>query len=328
MTATATLPKTPEAPKIDPIEYSYDELKALSPEAYAKYWDAWHAQREAQLNSEYGWLSLRSIDWLEDGKSVRIPNFPGAWTQSGDTVVYTPQPGKDVYNRGQVLRSPKVIEVSIHADVNVEDFDFNGVRAQLIKRIGPNRQFAVRQRDPQSLTRAKFAGVPHFEPNQDWIYPARYEALNTWANVETAAVLGDLSHNETQIGTLYVTIDGKEYGLVVFQGHNDDSGWTRRNPTTGKEEYLDNRQNTEGSGFILFRDATSGKETYGGARGLHVDIRDPKAVTYADFNQATNLPCAFTYYCTCPFAPRENLFPFAVRAGETTPTIVDAGDFE
>ncbi|MCI1902060.1 MAG: DUF1684 domain-containing protein [Bifidobacteriaceae bacterium] len=328
MTTTATLPKTPEAAKIDPIQYSYDELKALSPQEYERYWEEWHEGREAQLSSEYGWLSLRSIDWLEDGSSVRIPNFPGAWTQSGDTVVYTPQPGKDVYNRGQVIRSPKVIKVSIHADVNVEDFDFEGVRAQLIKRIGPNRQFAVRQRDPQSVTRTAFAGVPHFEPNQDWIYPARYEALSQWSTVETSAVLGDLSHDETQIGTLFITIGGKEYGLVVFQGHNDDSGWTRVNPSTGETEYLDNRQNTEGSGFVLFRDETSGKQTYGGARGLHVDLREPEKVSYVDFNQATNLPCAFTYYCTCPFAPRENLFPFEVLAGERTPKIVDTGDFE
>lgn len=328
MTTTISLPTAPSEPKINPIRYDYAQLKGLTAQEYQEYWENWHAQREAKLNSEYGWLSLRSIDWLEDGKSIRIPNFPGAWTQNGDTVIYTPQAGKDVSNRGQILRAPKIIEVSIHADVNVEDFEYEGVRAQLIKRIGPNRQFAVRQRDPESVTRKQFAGVPHFEPNQDWIFPAHYEALSDWANVETAAVLGDLSHNETQIGNLFVTVDGKEYKLVVFQGHNDDSGWTREDPVTGKQEYLDNRQHTEESGFLMFRDETSGKETYGGARSLALDLRDPDKVSYVDFNQATNLPCAFTYYCTCPFAPRENLLPFAVRAGERTPEIVDAGDEE
>lgn len=305
---------------------NYDYLQSLSDEEYDQYWEAWHAKREALLNDDYGWLSLRSIDWLSDGETITIPNFPGTWTQHGDTVTYTPEPGKEVTNRGQVITEPKDITVDIVADVNVEDFDYEGVRAQLIKRIGASRQFAVRQRDPNSISRKKFQGVPHFKPSKKWVVPARYVPLKDWENVETAAVLGDLAHNETKIGDLYVTIDGKERHLVVFQGHNDDSGWTKVDPETGKVTYLDNRQNVEGVGFVLFRDATSGKQTYGGARDLAIDISDPDKLDYVDFNKAANLPCAFTYFCTCPFAPQENIFDFPIEAGETTPTVVDVND--
>lgn len=139
-------------------------------------------------------------------------------------------------------------------------------------------------------------------------------------------MLGDLKHNETQIGTLYVIIDGKEIPLIVFQGHNDDSGWTEVDPETGKVTYLDNRQKTDGIGFVAFRDGTSGKTTYGGGRNIPVDVAHPESVKYADFNRATNPPCSFTVFCTCPFAPNQNVLPFAVEAGERIPEIVDFGD--
>ncbi|WP_417260783.1 DUF1684 domain-containing protein [Celeribacter sp.] len=35
-----------------------------------------------------------------------------------------------------------------------------------------------------------------------------------------------------------------------------------------------------------------------------------------DFNRAINPPCAFTDHAICPLAPRENLFPFRIEAGE------------
>ena len=300
---------------------TYQDVLAQSDEEFRADWELWDAEREAALKEPYGWLSLRSIDWLADGETITVTDFPGTWTQHGDTVTYTPEAGKPVTNRGVVIAEPKDITVDITADVNVEDFDFNGVRAQLIKRIGSDRQFAVRVRDPQSFIRRQYQGVDHFDLDRKWVVPARYVPSDTWQNVEVGAVLGDLAHNETQVGTLYVTINGKERAFVVFQGHNDDSGWTKVDPETGKTVYLDNRQNVEGRGFILFRDETSAKETYGGGRGLGLDISDPDAITYVDFNRATNLPCAFTYYCTCPFAPTQNFIPLRVEAGEKTPVV-------
>jgi uncharacterized protein (DUF1684 family) len=38
-----------------------------------------------------------------------------------------------------------------------------------------------------------------------------------------------------------------------------------------------------------------------------------------DFNRATNLPCAFTDFATCPLPPDGNHLPFAVTAGELLP---------
>ena len=38
-----------------------------------------------------------------------------------------------------------------------------------------------------------------------------------------------------------------------------------------------------------------------------------------DFNRATNLPCAYTQFATCPLPPAENRLPVAVEAGEQIP---------
>ncbi len=40
-----------------------------------------------------------------------------------------------------------------------------------------------------------------------------------------------------------------------------------------------------------------------------------------DLNRAVNLPCAYTDLATCPTPPAENRLPFAVEAGERTPTV-------
>ena len=67
--------------------------------------------------------------------------------------------------------------------------------------------------------------------------------------------------------------------------------------------------------FLIFADATSGRETYGAARFLYADMpRDGRIVL--DFNQACNPPCAFTPYATCPLAPPENRLGVRVTAGQ------------
>ena len=67
--------------------------------------------------------------------------------------------------------------------------------------------------------------------------------------------------------------------------------------------------------FFVFRDRTSGKETYGAGRFLTVLLNGSNRITL-DFNFAYNPPCAFTPFATCPLPPPENWLPFAIPAGE------------
>ncbi len=68
--------------------------------------------------------------------------------------------------------------------------------------------------------------------------------------------------------------------------------------------------------FVMFRDQTSGRQTYGGGRFLEVELpRDGKATL--DFNRAYNPYCAYNPYAICPVPPRQNRLAVPIRAGET-----------
>ncbi len=67
--------------------------------------------------------------------------------------------------------------------------------------------------------------------------------------------------------------------------------------------------------FVPFRDATSGKETYGAARYLDLE-EGPAGDVVLDFNLAYNPYCAYSDEYVCPFPPRENWLSVPIRAGE------------
>jgi uncharacterized protein (DUF1684 family) len=67
--------------------------------------------------------------------------------------------------------------------------------------------------------------------------------------------------------------------------------------------------------WFIFRDGTSGKETYETARFLYSDLRDD-GTTVLDFNQAYNPPCAFNPFTTCPLPLPENRLAVRIPAGE------------
>ena len=71
-----------------------------------------------------------------------------------------------------------------------------------------------------------------------------------------------------------------------------------------------------GQYMLVFADATSGSETYGGGRYLWVDGPDEQGRVVMDFNYAYNPPCVWTPFATCPLPTRDNRLPIRVEAGE------------
>jgi len=68
--------------------------------------------------------------------------------------------------------------------------------------------------------------------------------------------------------------------------------------------------------FLPFRDATSGKETYGAGRYLDLDVRGDEVLI--DFNYAYTPNCAYSADWSCPLPPAENWLEVPIRAGEMT----------
>lgn len=66
--------------------------------------------------------------------------------------------------------------------------------------------------------------------------------------------------------------------------------------------------------YILFRDQTTGKETYENGRMLQIPKKGDKLVI--DFNYAYNPYSSYNDNWDCPITPKENVLPVAIRAGE------------
>ena len=76
-----------------------------------------------------------------------------------------------------------------------------------------------------------------------------------------------------------------------------------------------------GGVFLPFRDATSGKTTYGGGRYLldtakGADLGSSGDTLVLDFNFAYHPSCVYDPKWTCPLAPLSNRHTVAVEAGE------------
>jgi uncharacterized protein (DUF1684 family) len=71
--------------------------------------------------------------------------------------------------------------------------------------------------------------------------------------------------------------------------------------------------------FLPFRDATSGRESYGPGRYLDVEPgRDGRV--QVDFNLAYNPYCAYNDAFSCPLPPPDNWLRVPIRAGEAAYT--------
>lgn len=104
-----------------------------------------------------------------------------------------------------------------------------------------------------------------------------------------------------------------KYGYITFTWKNEtirlnvyqDVNLAKK---AGYEDYL----------IIPFKDATSGKETYGGGRYLDIRIPSTSGVQI-DFNLAYNPYCAYSHRYSCPIPPEENHLTISIDAGEKTP---------
>lgn len=164
-------------------------------------------------------------------------------------------------------------------------------RIEVIRRTG---SVALRVHDPASPHLAEFHGIPTYPPSERWQISGTFTSYPQQEIVTTGAVVEGLEHHHTAVGVVDFELGGTAQQLVVF----------------GKPD---------GALTVLFTDATSGVTTYPGARSLSVSAPDAAGTVALDFNRASNLPCSFTDYATCPVAPPENRLTVAVEAGEKNP---------
>ena len=262
--------------------------------------EAWRAQRLARLTSEDGWLTLVGLDWLAPGANLvgAGPGFrvtlpagvaPGAVAnlelRPDGTVRLEPVEGGGLTVNDQ----PATARVLATDASGTPDMMAVGrVRFHLIAR---GERIGVRVRDPEATTRTAFPGLEHYPVDPSWRLVARFEAYPEPRPVAIPTVLGteDLM---LAPGLLHFEAAGQAVTLEPYVQSPED-------------EQL----------FLIFRDATSGDDTYGAGRFLYAP-RAADGTTVLDFNRAYSPPCAFTPYATCPLPPPGNWLEIAVTAGE------------
>ncbi len=154
-------------------------------------------------------------------------------------------------------------------------------------------KLGIRLRDSESDALRLFTGIDRYPADRKWRIEGRLETHDPPKTVEITSVLGDVTQ-EPSPGTLIFEISGTTYRLDPIAEPGDDEL------------------------FVVFSDATSGKETYGGGRFLGVGRPGEDGRVVIDFNKAYNPPCALSPYATCPLPPPQNHLSVAVRAGEKT----------
>jgi len=148
--------------------------------------------------------------------------------------------------------------------------------------------------DPERPEMTSFEHLLYFPPD-------RYFAVDAKLVVHPEPETIEMPTTRNLIKTFY------RYAAIEFELDGDKQQLTAlKSELTG-----------EGSKglFIAFRDATTGRETYGAGRYLEPEETHDSRVLL-DFNYAYNPYCAYNERWSCPLPPAENRLPVPIRAGE------------
>jgi len=243
----------------------------------------WRSEREAKLKADGGWLTVAGLFWLHEG----VNRFG---KDQGNDIVLPDGPahagafelheGKvSVTVNGQTHPAPP--ESSAAAKVG-------RLNLFVIKR---SDKYGIRLKDPESEYRRNYHGIESYPANEAYRIRARWVAE---------------PHKIPILNIIGQTEDSECPGYAAFRLGGKDMRLYPIYEEPGAKEL-----------FYIFRDLTTGKETYPAGRFFYSDLpKDGEVVL--DFNKAYNPPCAFTPYATCPLPPKENHLPVRIEAGEKT----------
>ena len=239
----------------------------------------WREKRETALKADGGWLSVAGLFWLHEGSN--------SMGRDGANDIVLPdgaaQAGAFDLHKGKVTAGAPARELK------PDSSDALKVGRLSLFVIQRGERFGIRLKDPDSEYRRHFTRLEYFQADEAWRVTARFVAEPK--KIPILNVLGQTEESECP-GYAVFRLAGQEVRLYPILEE------------PGAKEL-----------FYIFKDQTSGKETYGAGRFLYSDLpRDGKVVL--DFNKAYNPPCSFTPYATCPLPPPENRLPVRVEAGE------------
>lgn len=248
----------------------------------------WQAARRAELAGPDSWLGMRGLFWLEAGRN--------AVGNSADAIVQLPSGaahlGDLVWEQGRIFWFPvdgACRELETDRSGQPSTVDDKNLSFFIVDR---DNRLAARLRDRDWADNKPFAGLDYFPYDPAWRIQAEWQALSPPLSMAVPNVAGELKTVLVSHQAVFA-LGGERVTLLPMSVSADEI-------------------------FFIFRDRTSGKESYGAGRFLKASIAVDDKITL-DFNFAYNPPCAFTPFAICPLAPPENCLPFPLPAGEKKP---------
>jgi uncharacterized protein len=137
-----------------------------------------------------------------------------------------------------------------------------------------------------------FQGLKYFEPDPAFRFETKLQRYPTEASLMMTTSKGT-RQLFNKVGHFDLVVEGQPVLLQAYQSAE------REDPSI----------------FVPFRDATSGKESYGAGRYLDMEVQHDD-IYLVDFNYAYDPYCAYNEGYVCPLPPVENWLKVAIRAGE------------
>lgn len=272
--------------------------KEFNQDDYIKSVQEWKQKRLENLKSESGWLNLVGLYWLKDGQNPfgsndanniifpeKAPEFIGTIILYRDFLSVSINDDVEVFINDSLLKEH---DIYTDNDNNTTRFKMGSFRWHIIKR---GDRYGIRLRDLESPLINQITEIPSFPVDLNWRIEASFERFEQPKDIAIPNVLGDTNYE-------------KCYGVIKFKV--GETGYSLMPTGDGINEDF----------FVIFADETSAEETYGAGRFLSVEKPDENGKIYIDFNKATNPPCAFTEFATCPLPPKENILKVKILAGE------------
>jgi uncharacterized protein len=265
-------------------------------DAYRAEIEQWRQQREAALKADDGWLTVVGLFWLKHGANTAgtdsasdvilpkgaAPVSVGVFDLHDGLVTFQAASGVTVNVDGNTVSSATLKPDSSGSP---DILRLNDLTMFVIERGG---RYGIRLKDKNSEFRKAFRGLRYYPPKEEYRVTAKFVPYDPPKMISVPNILGQVDQ-EASPGYVVFTLNGREYRLDPV---------------------------TEGNSlFFIFKDLTSGKETYPPGRFINTPMPQNGEVTL-DFNKAYNPPCAFTPYATCPLPPEQNKLPIAIEAGE------------
>ena len=257
--------------------------------------EAWRTKHEVDYRRD--WVTIAGLHDFKQGSNTAgsdksndivlsppIPPALGRFVLEGQKVRFEPAKGANVLLNDKPVATP--IDLKDDGGPGADQLLVGDVR--MVVHVSGDRR-SLRVRDPNGEQARGFLGFSWFPIESKWRVTGRFIKDAEPRKLPVVNTFGDIDTYTTE-GVVEFTLLGQTLRLRPF--------------TTRPKRF-----------YFVFRDASSGEETYEAARFVYSNLLDD-GTTVIDFNQAYNPPCAFNPFTTCPIPLKENRLPIKILAGE------------